>query len=42
MVLGYVSGRQDDHYVLLRSTPNYDCSEYEYDGPISDIGNIQT
>ena len=28
--------------VCLRSTPNFDGSEYEYDKPISDTDNIQT
>ena len=41
-VLRYYAEGQGDHYVCLRSTPNFDCSEYEYDEPISDIDNIQT
>ena len=41
-VLRYYAEGHGDHYVCLRSTPNFDCSEYEYDEPISDIDNIQT
>ena len=32
---------QGGHYAYLRSTPNFDCSKYEYDEPISDIDNRQ-
>ena len=42
MVLGHYTEGQGDHYVCLRSTPKFDCSEYEYNEPIFDIGNIQT
>ena len=41
IVLGHYSEGQGDHCVCLRSAPNFDCSEYEYDKPISDIDNIQ-
>ena len=41
MVLGHYAEGQGHHYVCLRFTPNFDCSEYEYDEPISDIDNIQ-
>ena len=42
MVLGHYTEGQSDHYVCLRSTPNFECSEYEYNKPISGIDNIQT
>ena len=42
MVLEYYAEGQSDHYVCLRSTPNFDCSECEYEKSISDIDNIQT
>ena len=42
IVLGHYAEWQGDHYVCLRSTPNFDGSEYEYDKPISNIDNIQT
>ena len=42
MVLGHYAEEQGDHYVCLRSTSNFGCSEYEYNEPISDIDNIQT
>ena len=38
--MGHDAEGQGDHYVCLRSTPNFDYSEY--DEPISDIDNIQT
>ena len=42
MVLRHYAEAQDGHYVCLRSTPHSDCSEYEYEEPISDIDSIQT
>ena len=42
MVLGHYAEGQGDNYICLRSTPNFNCSEYEYDEPISDTDNIQT
>ena len=42
MILGHYAEGNCDHYVCLRSAPNFDCSEYEYDKPISDIDHIQT
>ena len=41
MVSVHYAEGQGNHYVCLRSTPNFDCSEYKYDEPISDIDNIQ-
>ena len=42
VVLGHYAEEQRDHHVCLRSTPNFDCSEYEYNKPISNIDKIQT
>ena len=42
MVLGHYAEGQGDHYVCLRCALNFDCSEQQYDEPISDIENIQT
>ena len=42
MVLGHYTEGQSDHYVCLRSTPNFECSEYEYNKPISGIDSIKT
>ena len=42
MVFGHYAEGQGYHYVCLRCTPNFDCSEYEYDEPSSDIYNIET
>ena len=42
VVLGHYAQRQGDHYVCLKSTPNSDCSEYEYNKPFSDNDNIHT
>ena len=41
MVLGHFVEGQGDH-ICWRSMPNFGCSEYKYDEPIPDTGNIQT
>ena len=42
MVLRHYTKVQGDHYICLRSTPNFDCSEYQYEEPTSYTDNIQT
>ena len=42
MVLEHYAEGQSDRYVCLRSTPNFECSEYEYNKPISGIDSIKT